>query len=79
MQHRRRFGAIPGANLDRLRQFTAQRASASPEFVESEPTPIYIGQRMRLVLLAAIAIGLIVFAREAPSIPRLLLLGATVS
>lgn len=44
-----------------------------------DPTPIYIGQRTRFVLLAAIVIGIIWFAREAPSIPRLLLFGATLA
>ena len=79
MQHLRRFGAIPSQVVDRLRQVTAQRATPAAEFVESEPTPIYIGQRMRLVMLAAIALGIFLLAREAPSIPRLLLLGATVA
>jgi predicted PurR-regulated permease PerM len=65
--------------FDRFRQLTAQRATPGVEFVESEPTPIYIGQRMRLIMLAAIALGIFILAREAPSIPRLLLLGATVA
>ena len=43
------------------------------------PTPIYIGQRTRIVLLAAIVIAFIWLAREAPSIPRLLMVGATVA
>ncbi len=43
------------------------------------PTPIYIGQRTRIILLAAIVLGVVWLAREAPSIPRLLLLGATVA
>lgn len=79
MEQVRRMRAVPDGLLGRFRQFTARKSGPDAEFVESEPTPIYIGQRMRLVLLAAIAIGLVVFAREAPSIPRLLLLGATVA
>lgn len=46
---------------------------------ELVPTPIYIGQRTRIVLLAAIVIAFIWLAREAPSIPRLLMIGATVA
>lgn len=79
MQHVRRVGAIPYGWFDRIRQYAARQAGPSAEFIESEPTPIYIGQRMRLVMLAAIVLGLVVLAREAPSIPRLLLLGATVA
>ena len=79
MEHVRRARAIPAGWLGRIRELTARASGPAAEFVESEPTPIYIGQRMRLFLLAAIALGLVVFAREAPSIPRLLLLGATVA
>jgi predicted PurR-regulated permease PerM len=43
------------------------------------PTPIYIGQRTRIVLMAAIVIAFVWLAREAPSIPRLLMIGATVA
>ncbi len=43
------------------------------------PTPIYISQRTRLILLAAIVIGVIWLFREAPSVPRLLLIGSTVA
>ncbi len=46
---------------------------------EYAPTPIYIGQRTRIILLAAIVIGIVWLAREAPSIPRLLLIGSTVA
>ncbi|MDQ3654408.1 MAG: AI-2E family transporter [Chloroflexota bacterium] len=43
------------------------------------PTPIYISQRTRLVLLAAI-VGIVVWLfMEAPSVPRLLLIGSTVA
>jgi len=43
------------------------------------PTPIYISQRTRLILLAAIVIAVIWLFREAPSVPRLLLIGSTVA
>jgi|GEM_PF-609879 len=43
------------------------------------PTPIYITSRVRFLLLAAVAIVLIWLAMNAPSVPRLLLLGSTLS
>lgn len=43
------------------------------------PTPIYISQRTRLILLFAIVVGIIWLFLEAPSVPRLLLIGATVA
>ncbi|MBA2775587.1 MAG: AI-2E family transporter [Chloroflexia bacterium] len=43
------------------------------------PTPIYISHRTRLILLAAIVLGVLWLFMEAPSIPRLLLIGATVA
>jgi len=46
---------------------------------ELTPTPIYISRRTRLILLAALVLALAWLAREAPSIPRLLLLGSTVA
>jgi predicted PurR-regulated permease PerM len=46
---------------------------------ELVPTPIYISQRMRLILLAAIVVGVIWLFMEAPSVPRLLLIGSTVA
>jgi predicted PurR-regulated permease PerM len=46
---------------------------------ELTPTPIYIGRRTRLILLAGIVVALVWLAREAPSVPRLLLLGSTVA
>ena len=50
------------------------------EFVEeTAPTPIYISQRTRIILLAAMVVVLIWLAMEAPSVPRLLAIGATVA
>src|SRR5680860_1239771 len=43
------------------------------------PTPIYISHRTRLILLAAIVLGVLWLFMEAPSVPRLLLIGATVA
>jgi len=43
------------------------------------PTPIFISQRTRLILLAAIVIGVLWLFTQAPSVPRLLLIGATVA
>ncbi len=43
------------------------------------PTPIYISQRTRLILLAAIVAIVVWLFMEAPSVPRLLVIGATVA
>jgi predicted PurR-regulated permease PerM len=43
------------------------------------PTPIYISQRMRLILLAAMVVGVLWLFQQAPSVPRLLVIGATVA
>ena len=43
------------------------------------PTPIYISQRMRLILLAAMVLGVLWLFYQAPSVPRLLVIGATVA
>lgn len=76
--------------LSRLWNQTQQRFRREPagppldvqarEIVEDlVPTPIYISQRTRLILLAAIVIAVIWLCLEAPSVPRLLLLGAIVA
>ncbi len=44
-----------------------------------EPTPIMITPRTRLIVLIAITIALVWLALEAPSIPRLLVLGSTLA
>jgi predicted PurR-regulated permease PerM len=46
---------------------------------ELVPTPIYISQRTRLILLAAIVLAVIWLFMEAPSVLRLLLIGSTVA
>ena len=46
---------------------------------ELVPTPIYISQRTRLILIAAVAIAVVWLCLQAPSVPRLLLIGATVA
>jgi predicted PurR-regulated permease PerM len=46
---------------------------------ELVPTPIYISQRTRFILLAALVIGVLWLFMEAPSVPRLLIIGATVA
>lgn len=67
----------------RVMKSKGQRGDPGPGLVldgkEFAPTPIYIGQRTRIIMLAAIVIGIVWLAREAPSIPRLLLLGSTVA
>lgn len=79
MDHVRRVQSIPTEWLARIRNVTSRGSGPSAQAIDHDPTPIYIGQRMRLIMLAAIAIGIILLAREAPSIPRLLFLGATVA
>lgn len=46
---------------------------------ELGPTPIYINQRTRLILLAAIVVAVIWLFIEAPSVPRLLVIGSVVA
>jgi predicted PurR-regulated permease PerM len=46
---------------------------------ELVPTPIYISQRTRLILIAAAVIAVIWLFSMAPSVPRLLVIGATVA
>jgi predicted PurR-regulated permease PerM len=43
------------------------------------PTPIYISSRVRFFLLAAVGLVLVWLAMNAPSVPRLLVLGSTLS
>ena len=49
------------------------------EPVDPEPTPIYISQRMRLVIIAAAVLAVIWLFSLAPSVLRLLLIGSTVA
>lgn len=51
----------------------------TPDSAPSDPTPIMITPRTRLIVLIAITIGLVWLALEAPSIPRLLVLGSTLA
>lgn len=51
----------------------------TPASAPSDPTPIMITPRTRLIVLIAITIGLVWLALEAPSIPRLLVLGSTLA
>jgi predicted PurR-regulated permease PerM len=43
------------------------------------PTPIYISSRVRVILLVIVAILVVWIASEAPSVPRLILLGGTMA
>ena len=61
---RQRFG-------QRIRPLSDPEQEAPAPDEEFAPTPIYIGQRTRIVLMAAMVIGLVLLVREAPSIPRL--------
>jgi len=54
----------------------SQDGETAPPF---EPTPIMITPRTRLIVLIAITIALVWLALEAPSIPRLLVLGSTLA
>jgi predicted PurR-regulated permease PerM len=58
-----------------LPQFTIDELTLNPDL----PTPIYITSRTRLVLLVAMGLVIVWLALNAPSIPRLLLLGGTVA
>jgi predicted PurR-regulated permease PerM len=51
----------------------------TPASAPADPTPIMITPRTRLIVLIAITIGLVWLALEAPSIPRLLVLGSTLA
>ena len=44
-----------------------------------EPTPIMITPRTRLIVLVAVAVALVWLAINAPSIPRLLMMGSTIA
>lgn len=49
------------------------------EPVDPDPTPIYINQRMRLIIIAAAVLAVIWLFSLAPSVLRLLLIGSTVA
>lgn len=71
---------LNGFNRSLIRFFRG--GPAHPETPQSstfEPTPIMITPRTRLIVLVAITIALVWLALEAPSIPRLLVLGATLA
>jgi predicted PurR-regulated permease PerM len=63
------------AILRRVRQHSPEPANG-PDFT---PTPIYISPRVRLVLIIATFAVVYLLATAAPSIPRLLMLGATLA
>lgn len=68
-------GASPEQTEAVRPQLTIDELTLNPDL----PTPIYISSRVRFILLAAVGVLLILLAREAPSVPRLLLLGGTVA
>jgi predicted PurR-regulated permease PerM len=63
----------------RERLFRPGHPAVGPIPPPPEPTPIYITPRTRLVLLILCGVLLYLLATNAPSIPRLLLLGSTVA
>jgi predicted PurR-regulated permease PerM len=54
-------------------QLTIDDLTFNPEL----PTPIYISSRVRFILLAAVGVILVWLCFAAPSVPRLIILGAT--
>ena len=71
---------LNGFNRSLIRFFRGGPAhSGTPQNPAFEPTPIMITPRTRLIVLVAITIALVWLALEAPSIPRLLVLGATLA
>lgn len=76
-----------GLLRDRLRARLRPTPAAEPSFEDEvleiaddlAPTPIYISQRTRLILLAAIVVVVVWLFMEAPSVPRLLVIGSTVA
>jgi predicted PurR-regulated permease PerM len=67
--------STPTATATPLPQITIDELTLNPDL----PTPIYITSRTRLILLAAMGLVLVWFALNAPSVPRLLLLGGTLA
>ena len=65
--------------MSTFRRFSRSTAAPTPSGDTASPTPIYISPRMRLILIAATFIVISLLAMAAPSIPRLLILGATVA
>jgi len=57
----------------------SENVTVGPALPPPEPTPIYISPRTRLILLILCGVLLYLLATNAPSIPRLLLLGSTVA
>lgn len=55
-----------------------RRPDASPP-ERADPTPIMITPRTRLIVLVAVAVALLWLAINAPSIPRLLMMGSTIA
>ncbi|MGC4190761.1 MAG: AI-2E family transporter [Thermomicrobiales bacterium] len=62
-----------------LRSRFPQRESDETPHEQSDPTPIMITPRTRLIVLVAVAVALVWLALEAPSIPRLLMMGSTIA
>lgn len=77
------LGTFWNRATDRLRRQPATDPSFDDQVLDIAedlvPTPIYISQRTRIILLIAIVVGVIWLFREAPSVPRLLLIGSTVA
>ncbi len=64
--------------MSTFRRFSRQPSTPEPDN-DPPPTPIYITPRLRLILIIATFVLLYLLAAAAPSIPRLLILGATVA
>src|SRR5665811_535942 len=57
----------------------SRKSATGVASASATPTPIYISPRTRLILIIATFVVLYLLAAAAPSIPRLLILGATVA
>ncbi len=84
MQHIRSFSQqfrLQSAASDaEARVDERQHAIVHPmEPVDPDPTPIYISQRMRLIIIAAAVLAVIWLFSLAPNVLRLLLIGSTVA
>ena len=84
MQHLRSFSQQirlqPAAAVAEARADERQDAIDHPiEPVDPNPTPIYISQRIRLIIIAAAVLAVIWLFSLAPNVLRLLLIGATVA
>jgi predicted PurR-regulated permease PerM len=70
---------VPAARADATVEARQAAIDRPMEPVDVDPTPIYISQRVRLVIIAAAILAIIWLFSLAPNVLRLLLIGATVA